>query len=231
MSCGLGCTRSRSVSTLRALIEKAGGVREGRRLKAVIPGGISAKILTADEIDVTMDFDSLMAAGSMAGSGGVIVMDETTCMVETLAAAAKFFADESCGQCSPCREGTGWVHRIMQRILTGKGKVEDLDDLLAIAGDMEGKHDMRLRGRGPPGPSSRTLRNFGDEFEEFIRTGHRAEDKDVGPCSVLTIDGREVSVAQGTTVIQAAETAGDLYSALLLPPRALGRGQLPHLSR
>src|SRR5207302_34961 len=103
--------------------------------KAVIPGGISAKILRADEIDVAMDFSSLMAAGSMAGSGGVIVMDETTSMVEALNSAVRFFADESCGQCSPCREGTGWVHRIMHRITEGQGRLQDLDDLLAIAGD------------------------------------------------------------------------------------------------
>ncbi|MBI1876467.1 MAG: NADH-quinone oxidoreductase subunit NuoF, partial [Acidobacteria bacterium] len=105
--------------TLRELVESHGyaeGVRRGRRLKAVIPGGISAKVLTAEEIDVRMDFDSLMAAGTMAGSGGVIVMDETTCMLDALQSAAKFFAHESCGQCSPCREGTGWVHRIMRRL-------------------------------------------------------------------------------------------------------------------
>src|SRR5438094_8361997 len=126
--------------TLRELIDKhAGGVLGGRKLKAVIPGGISAKVLTADEIDVRMDLDSLMAAGTMAGSAGVIVMDETTSMVEALGSAAKFFAHESCGQCSPCREGTGWVHRIMRRIAEGKGRLRDLDDLLGIARDMEGK--------------------------------------------------------------------------------------------
>jgi NADH-quinone oxidoreductase subunit F len=90
-------------------------VRNGNRLKAVIPGGISAKILRAEEIDVAMDFNSLTATGSMAGSGGVIVMDETTCMVEALHAAVRFFADESCGQCSPCR-GERLVYRIMRRI-------------------------------------------------------------------------------------------------------------------
>src|SRR5438309_1804700 len=102
--------------TLRDLIRRAGGVRNGRKLKAVVPGGLSAKILRADEIDVAMDFNSLAAAGTMAGSGGVIVMDETTSMIEALDSAVKFFAHESCGQCSPCREGTGWVHRIMNRI-------------------------------------------------------------------------------------------------------------------
>ena len=167
--------------TLRALIEKAGGVRDGNKLKAVIPGGISAKILTADEIDVTMDFDSLMAAGSMAGSGGVIVMDETTCMVRALAAAAKFFADESCGQCSPCREGTGWVHRILRRILDGKGKVEDLDDLLTIAGGMEG-NTICVFADAAAWPVQSYIEKFRDEFEEFIRTGRRVEDKEVGAC-------------------------------------------------
>ena len=134
--------------TLRELIAAAGGVRDGNQLKAVIPGGLSAKILTADEIDVAMDFDSLMTAGSMAGSGGVIVMDETTSMIEALLSAARFFAHESCGQCSPCREGTGWAYRIVRRIVEGRGSVKDLDDLLAIAGDMEGNTILRLRRRG-----------------------------------------------------------------------------------
>jgi len=167
--------------TLRALIEKAGGVRDGNKLKAVIPGGISAKILTADEIDVAIDFDSLLAAGSMAGSGGVIVMDETTCMVEALAAAAKFFADESCGQCSPCREGTGWVHRILSRILDGKGKVEDLDDLLTITAGMEG-NTICVFADAAAWPVQSYIEKFRHEFEEFIHTGCRAEDKEIGTC-------------------------------------------------
>ena len=168
--------------TLRALIEKAGGVCEGRKLKAVIPGGISAKILTADEIDVAMDFDSLIAAGSMAGSGGVIVMDETTCMVEALAAAAKFFADESCGQCSPCREGTGWVNRILRRILDGKGNAEDLDDLLAIAGDMEG-NTICVFADAAAWPVQSYIEKFRDEFDEYIRAGRRTETEEVGAWS------------------------------------------------
>ena len=159
--------------TLRELIEKAGGVRDGNKLKAVIPGGISAKILTSDEIDVGMDFDSLMAAGSMAGSGGVIVMDETTSIVEALDWAAKFFADESCGQCSPCREGTGWVHRILGRILDGNGSVQDLDDLLGIAGDMEG-NTICVFADAAAWPVQSYIAKFRDEFEEFIRSGRRA---------------------------------------------------------
>ncbi len=153
--------------TLRELIERAGGIRDGNQLKAVIPGGISAKILTADEIDVAMDFDSLRAAGTMAGSGGVIVMDDTTCMVEALESAAKFFADESCGQCSPCREGTGWVLRIMHRIRKGRGTIQDLDDLLAIAGDMEGT-TICVFADAAAWPVQSYIAKFRNEFEEYI---------------------------------------------------------------
>ena len=156
--------------TLRELIDNhAEGVRGGRKLKAVIPGGISAKVLTADEIDVCMDFDSLMAAGTMAGSGGVIVMDETTCMLDALESAAKFFAHESCGQCSPCREGTGWVHRIMRRLSAGGGRLQDLDDLLAIARDMEGK-TICVFADAAAWPVQSYITKFRAEFEEHIRT-------------------------------------------------------------
>ena len=164
--------------TLRHLIERAGGVRNGNKLKAVIPGGISAKILRADEIDVAMDFNSLSAAGSMAGSGGVIVMDETTCMVDALASAVKFFADESCGQCSPCREGTGWVHRIMNRITEGHGTLQDLDHLLAIAGDMEGK-TICVFADAAAWPIQSYIAKFREEFESYIRAGRKAPAREV----------------------------------------------------
>jgi NADH-quinone oxidoreductase subunit F len=160
--------------TLRELIEDCAlGMRDGKRLKAVIPGGISAKVLSADEIDVAMDFDALMGVGSMAGSGGVIVMDETTCMVEALDSAARFFADESCGQCSPCREGTGWVHRILTRIMAGAGRLEDLDDLLGIAGDMEG-NTICVFADAAAWPVQSYIAKFRGEFEEFIRSGRSA---------------------------------------------------------
>ena len=162
--------------TLRQLIEDAGGVRDGNKLKAVIPGGISAKILTADEIDVAMDFDSLMAAGSMAGSGGVIVMDETTCMIEALESAARFFADECCGQCSPCREGTGWVHRIVERIIDGRGSLRDLDDLLAIADDMEG-NTICVFADAAAWPVQSYITKFRDEFEAYVRAGRTARSR------------------------------------------------------
>jgi len=172
----------RSVSiTLRELIEIAGGVRDGHKLKAVIPGGISAKILTADEIDVAMDFDSLLAAGSMAGSGGVIVMDESTSIVEALESAARFFAHESCGQCSPCREGTGWVNRIVRRMVEGKGSVQDLDDLLGIARDMEGT-TICVFADAAAWPVQSYITKFRQEFEEYIRAGRRVETTSAAPC-------------------------------------------------
>ena len=167
--------------TLRDLIERAGGVRQGRKLKAVIPGGISAKILKADEIDVAMDFDSLMAAGTMAGSGGVIVMDETTCMVDALVSAAKFFAHESCGQCSPCREGTGWAYRILRRIAAGRGTLQDLDDLLAIASAMEGK-TICVFADAAAWPIQSYITKFREEFEAYIRAGRRARSEEVAAC-------------------------------------------------
>jgi NADH-quinone oxidoreductase subunit F len=168
--------------TLRELIDSyAQGVRGGRALKAVIPGGISAKVLTADEIDVAMDFDSLLAAGTMAGSGGVIVMDETTCMLEALQSAAKFFAHESCGQCSPCREGTGWVYRILRRISAGDGRLQDLDDLLAIARDMEGK-TICVFADAAAWPVQSYITKFRAEFEEHIRTGKCVRSSETAAC-------------------------------------------------
>ncbi len=168
--------------TLRSLIEDAaGGVRNGKKLKAVIPGGISAKVLTADQIDVAMDFNALMEAGSMAGSGGVIVMDETTCMVEALDSASRFFADESCGQCSPCREGTGWIHRILKRVGAGNGRLEELDDLLAIAGDMEGK-TICVFADAAAWPVQSYITKFRDEFEDFIRSGRAIGKREADAC-------------------------------------------------
>jgi len=168
--------------TLRELIDThAQGVSGGRKLKAVIPGGISAKVLTAEEIDVRMDFDSLMAVDTMAGSAGVIVMDETTCMVEALRSAAKFFAHESCGQCSPCREGTGWIHRIMCRISEGRGRLQDLDELLGIARDMEGK-TICVFADAAAWPVQSYITKFRAEFEEHIRTGRCVRHSEAAAC-------------------------------------------------
>ena len=168
--------------TLRELIDTyAQGVPAGRALKAVVPGGISAKVLTASEIDVRMDFDSLQAAGSMAGSGGVIVMDDTTCMVEALRSAARFFAHESCGQCSPCREGTGWIHRIMRRMSEGGGRLRDLDDLIAIARGMEGK-TICVFADAAAWPVQSYITKFRAEFEEHIRSGRCVRTTEAAAC-------------------------------------------------
>src|SRR5262249_43161620 len=141
----------------------------------------SAKILRADEIDVVMDFNSLMAAGSMAGSGGVIVMDETTCMVDALYSAVKFFAHESCGQCSPCREGTGWVHRIIRPITEGKGRLQDLDDLLAIASGMEGK-TICVFADAAAWPIQSYITKFREEFETYIRSSRTVPSLEAVSC-------------------------------------------------
>ncbi len=126
-------------TSLREIIyEHAGGIWKGRKLKAVIPGGISAPVLTPDQIDVKMDFDSLKAIGSMAGSGGIIVMDDTTDMVWAAMVAARFYAHESCGQCSPCREGSGWVYRNVKRIYHGEGRDIDLKNLPGIINNIGG---------------------------------------------------------------------------------------------
>ncbi|OGX29441.1 MAG: NADH-quinone oxidoreductase subunit F [Omnitrophica WOR_2 bacterium RIFCSPHIGHO2_02_FULL_67_20] len=154
--------------TLRELLDAAGGVPEGRRLKAVIPGGISAKILTADEIGVRMDFEALLAAGTMAGSAGVVAMDDSTCMVRALWYAAKFFAHESCGQCSPCREGTGWIFKIVDRIMRGEGRPQDLDVLLGAATSMEGR-TICVFADAAAWPVQSYITKFRSEFEHHIR--------------------------------------------------------------
>jgi len=115
------------------LLEMAGGVRHGHKLKAVIPGGSSMPVLPGEiMMDLTMDYDAISKAGSGLGSGAVIVMDETTCMVRALERLSYFYHEESCGQCTPCREGTGWLYRIVHRIEHGEGRKEDLDLLLSV---------------------------------------------------------------------------------------------------
>ncbi|HEY9148448.1 MAG TPA: NADH-quinone oxidoreductase subunit NuoF, partial [Gammaproteobacteria bacterium] len=121
------------------LLELAGGVRDGHRLKAVIPGGSSTPVLPGDiALQMNMDYDSIAKAGSMLGAGSVIVMDETTCMVKVLARLSHFYYEESCGQCTPCREGTGWLARVVHRIEHGEGTQEDLDKLVDVASRIEG---------------------------------------------------------------------------------------------
>jgi len=154
----------------RTILEEAGGVRGGRALKAFLPGGSSAPVLTAAEIDVPLDFDSLGRAKSMAGSGGIVVLDETTCMVKALHVLTRFYHHESCGQCSPCREGTGWAARIVARILRGDGQPSDIETLKSIA-DNWALRTICAFGAGAAGPVVSFVTRFRDEFEYHARHG------------------------------------------------------------
>ncbi len=157
-----------NVSLRELIFTHAGGMREGRRLKAVIPGGSSAPVLTDQHLDVTMDFESLAAAGSMGGSGGVIVMDETTCMVRVGEIVARFYHHESCGQCTQCREGTAWLHKVLARIERGEGRPGDLETLLDVCDNMKGKTICVLSDAAAM-PVESYLKYFRDEFEQHIR--------------------------------------------------------------
>ncbi|MDA1107006.1 MAG: NADH-quinone oxidoreductase subunit NuoF [Proteobacteria bacterium] len=154
------------------LLEMAGGMWQGRKLKAVIPGGSSVPVLPADIImNTNMDYDALAKAGSMLGAGSVIVMDETTCMVRALARISHFYYEESCGQCTPCREGTGWLSRVIHRIEHGTGKMEDLDMLVDVANKIEGRTICAL-GDAAALPVKSFIEHFRDEFQYHIE--HRA---------------------------------------------------------
>jgi NADH-quinone oxidoreductase F subunit len=152
---------------LRELIELAGGVRGGKKLKAVVPGGMSSPVLTADEVDVKMDFDSLAAAKSMLGSAGVYVMDESTCMVDALYNTLRFYHHESCGQCTPCREGTGWLEKILHRLEDGHGRTEDLKLLTDICDGMVGRTICVLADAAAM-PTRSFVQKFKAEFDAHI---------------------------------------------------------------
>lgn len=152
----------------RELLAMAGGVRGNRQLKAVIPGGSSVPVLPRDIImDLNMDYDSLSKAGTLLGSGSVIVMDETTCMVKVLARISKFYYEESCGQCTPCREGTGWLSRIVQRIEQGEGSMADIDRLDVIAGNIMGRTICAF-GDAAAMPVRSFIQHFREEFEYHV---------------------------------------------------------------
>jgi NADH-quinone oxidoreductase subunit F len=157
--------------TLRQLIYDerfGGGVPDGRKLRAVVPGGSSTPVLTADEIDVAMDFDGVAKAGSMLGSAGTIVMDDSTCMVWMAERLTYFYKHESCGKCSPCREGTGWMLRLLSRIEAGQGTEKDLDVLWTVTDSIGGK-TLCPFGDAAIAPPQSTLKKFREEYEYHVR--------------------------------------------------------------
>jgi NADH-quinone oxidoreductase subunit F len=150
------------------LLEMAGGMRPGRQLKACIPGGSSMPVLPAEVMMKTdMDYDSIAKAGSVLGSGGVIIMDDTRCMVRSLLRLSYFYFEESCGQCTPCREGTGWLYRMVDRIEHGKGRMEDLDLLLNVSDNIAGRTICAL-GDAAALPVKSFIKHFRDEFVYHI---------------------------------------------------------------
>lgn len=155
-------------TSFKDLLEMAGGVRDGRKLKAVIPGGSSVPVLPGDVMmECTMDYDSITKAGSMLGSGAVIIMDETTDMVKALKRISRFYYSESCGQCTPCREGTGWLYRMICRIVDGKGKPEDIELLEEVSHKIEGRTICAL-GDAAAMPVWSFVKHFRHEFEYYI---------------------------------------------------------------
>jgi NADH-quinone oxidoreductase subunit F len=151
----------------KLVMEDAGGIVGGRNVKAVIPGGSSAPVLRGDEIDISLEFDAVKAAGSMSGSGGVIVFDDSTCMVHALARIAKFYAEESCGQCTPCREGTSWMEGVIEKIEHGHGTAEDVAKLEQVAGNVMGNTICAL-GDAAAMPVLSFVKKFKGEFLQHV---------------------------------------------------------------
>ena len=158
------------INLLELIEEYGGGVLGGRRIKAVSPGGSSSAVFSADELDIAMDFDSIAAAGSMLGTAGVTVMDETVSMVKVAQNLAHFYRDESCGQCVQCREGTWWLEKILREIDEGKGSIEYIDIILDACSQMRGTTICALAD-GCAMPIDSIVRKFRDEFEEQIKRG------------------------------------------------------------
>ena len=157
--------------TLRELIDgHAGGVRDGRTLKAVIPGGSSVPILLPDQLDTQASFDAIQKAGSLLGSAAIVVLDDTTCMVWLAENLLHFYKHESCGKCTPCREGTDWLHKILQKIERGEGQLRDLDLLSSISANIGGK-TLCAFGDAAVTPVLTTLKHFRHEYEAHVREG------------------------------------------------------------
>ena len=156
------------------LLEMAGGMRGGRKLKGCIPGGSSSPVIPGNMMmDCTMDYDSIAKAGSMLGSGALIIMDETTCMVKALERLSFFYYEESCGQCTPCREGTNWMYRIVHRIEHGQGRPDDLDLLASVSGNIMGRTICAL-GDAAAMPVRAMIKHFRHEFEAKIQAATKA---------------------------------------------------------
>jgi NADH-quinone oxidoreductase subunit F len=153
------------------IFEVAGGLKPGRKLKAVIPGGSSAPVLNAEEsMKATMDYECLAQMGSMLGSGAVIVMDDSNCMVDMLSVIMHFYHHESCGQCTPCREGTGWLNKVVGSIASGKGRLQDIQLVEKVAKNMMGRTICALSDAAAM-PAISFVQKFRDEFEFFVREG------------------------------------------------------------
>ena len=152
---------------LTIIYDHAGGMKDGKKLKAVVPGGMSAPVLKADEIDLPMDFDSLVGAGSMLGSAAIIVIDQETPMLEVLKTVTKFYSHESCGQCTPCRIGTSWIDKIVRRMAAGKGRREDLDTIVRLASNIKGK-TLCPMGDAAALPILSLCQKFREELEEGL---------------------------------------------------------------
>ncbi|NND59166.1 MAG: NADH-quinone oxidoreductase subunit NuoF [Gammaproteobacteria bacterium] len=156
------------------LLEICGGIWKGRKLKAVIPGGSSVPVMPGEVImECNMDYESLREAGSALGTGAVVVMDETTCMVRMLERISRFYYAESCGQCTPCREGTGWLNRVINRVIDGKGRSEDLDMLVEVANKIEG-HTICALGDAAAWPVQSFIKHYRHEFAYMIEHGGRS---------------------------------------------------------
>ncbi len=153
------------------IMNEGGGLKPGRKLKAVIPGGSSAPVLTAEEtVKANLDYESLAGMGTMLGSGAVIVIDDSQCMVDMLNILSHFYAHESCGQCTPCREGTGWLSKILHSIIEGRGRLQDIDLLVKVADNMKGKTICALSDAAAF-PVLSFVKKFRDEFEFYVREG------------------------------------------------------------
>jgi NADH-quinone oxidoreductase subunit F len=149
------------------IFEVAGGVPNGRALKAVVPGGSSTPVLKSDEIDIGMDFDSVAKAGSMLGSGGVVVLDDTTCIVKFALRTMKFYQHESCGWCIPCREGTDWLKKTLIRFHSGGGVKKDIDNMYYLSENMLGRTFCPL-GDAAAMPTMAFIKKFRQEFEDHL---------------------------------------------------------------